>query len=343
MKTSWQRRLSVFSAGCNSSDTLLARSPYQCARNAAPGSGKKVDTRRGCTQTRPGQLSSRASSTQACGRLSGYKSQGNSSASHKDGRAPVTFNRKIASSGYGMTYPKQQLGKLPPKPKRSETEPGASQAAMHAANIQRALGAQRSEGFHVWDPRALCEAAAKKQVGSSPVTSISVSLDGSHVLVGTGNGDLRTLPTSLSRSVLFADVMKQHEWYGLQYAFDTVFLLYSVLHNSSACVCSRRQVSPCGHSANVPILSTGWSHCGKHILSSCQYGIVCIWKSHGTEPTLTLTTPPKSGTKHAAVAAFCAMDRLVMVGSGSNLDMYWYAYLRFAVRKRCWYCALTTS
>ena len=90
-----------------------------------------------------------------------------------------------------------------------------------------------------------------------------------------------------------------------------------------ACACRRRQVSPCGHTKNATILSTGWSHCGKHVLSSCQDGVVCVWKSQGTEPTLTLTAPPERGTKHAAVAAFCAMDRLVMVGSGSCLDLYW--------------------
>ena len=201
MKTCWHRRLSVFSAGTDSTKSLLALSPFQVSQNPTTGKGKKGEARLGGSRARPGQLSSSATSAQSGARLSRYKISGSGSACNQSGTAPVTFNRKIASSGYGMTYPKQQLGKLPPKPKRSETEPGARQAAMHAANIQKAVGAQGRDNFHVWSPHAHCEAAAKVQVGFSPVTSIAVSLDGFHVLVGCGNGNLCTLPTSLSRSV----------------------------------------------------------------------------------------------------------------------------------------------
>lgn len=93
--------------------------------------------------------------------------------------------------------------------------------------------------------------------------------------------------------------------------------------DSTTCVwlCSHRQVNPCGHGA--AIRSTGWSHSGKHVLSSCDNGVVCIWTCQGTEPTLTLTSTPTSRMKQ--VAAFCWMDRMVMVGSGSSLNMYWYA------------------
>lgn len=139
----------------------------------------------------PGHLSSRTSSTQPGGaRASAYKGQGSGKAVQK---APVTFNRKIASSGYGMTYPKQQLGKLPPKPRRPETDPGA-----HSANILKALGAQGRDSFHVWSSRARCETAAKFHVGSAPITSLAVSPDGSQMLVGSASGELLTLPTLLS-------------------------------------------------------------------------------------------------------------------------------------------------
>lgn len=106
----------------------------------------------------------------------------------------------LLSTHAGMTYPKQQLGKLPPKPRRPETDPCARQAALHAANIQQALAEDGDrENFHIWGSQAQCDAGAKLQVGSTPITSIAVSIDSSQVLVGCANGDLTTLPSSLLR------------------------------------------------------------------------------------------------------------------------------------------------
>lgn len=98
----------------------------------------------------------------------------------------------------GMTYPKQQLGKLPPKPRKSETDPGARQAALHAANMQSTLGTRSEELVHMWSPHTRCEHGSKVQVGSSPVTSLATSLDGAFALVGCSNGELTTLPSALS-------------------------------------------------------------------------------------------------------------------------------------------------
>jgi hypothetical protein len=104
VRTFWQRRLSVFSTECGTGPSLLSQSPYQTSRNLAAVKAKNRASS-GCgKQSDAGRLSSKQSSPYpvAARVLTGYRRQCSGQADRHCGRAPVTFNRKIASSGYGV-------------------------------------------------------------------------------------------------------------------------------------------------------------------------------------------------------------------------------------------------
>jgi hypothetical protein len=113
---------------------------------------------------------------------------------------PASFQRKIASSGYGLTYPKQQLGKAAPKPLPSQRagSGGSRQAAQQAASMRRQLvGA-------VALPTGACAAQqpptvprVRLQAAQAALTCIAVAADGSRLLAGSAAGSLSVLTSAL--------------------------------------------------------------------------------------------------------------------------------------------------
>ena len=97
---------------------------------------------------------------------------------------PVTFHKRIASSGYGMTYDKPKLGQMPPKPRKSGSVDASSRVAALVAT-------QHSYPMHA--PPPAC-ATVQPQAAQSPLTALAFAPDGSALACAGRDARVNVLP-----------------------------------------------------------------------------------------------------------------------------------------------------
>eukprot|EP00892_Ulva_mutabilis_P002819 jgi/Ulvmu1/12538/UM090_0025.1 len=156
----------------------LRGSPLESAGSVAPGPVTAVAAQAGGPST---ATTAKARSSQGAGKRSGKPDQA------------TTFNTRIKSSGYGLTFPKARLGKAPLKPKAAQVHGRASHGLVAAH-----WGAKDMYPNTGGPP---CAASDSRGVLSDAVTALAVSVDGERVAAASSSGHFALLSSGLTGSM----------------------------------------------------------------------------------------------------------------------------------------------
>lgn len=171
--------------GGSPQDALDASWPHIAGRaSVQPLPGSPLDA--AASLTPPPASAHAASATVSAPKTPGAR------AARPSGKASqaVTFHTRIKSSGYGLTFPKAQLGKAPPKPKKVQM-----QGRNHRGLLPAHWGTQDMYPSSGWPP---CVADATRQVLSDACAAMHVSLDGKRAAVASTTGQFAVLSSDVT-------------------------------------------------------------------------------------------------------------------------------------------------